>query len=337
MGGVFVSAHKSIIEELSNTLGGQSDIYGGIVAPTIIAWMTLYVTICGYKALAGKLHSPLPDVVWNLGVTGILLAFVTNASGWFSMVDSAISGISVGFANSDGDGIWGQLDSLWGKTQELAEKLSRVDDSMVPVSGSLAKILVWAGTALVVFPGGIINLTAEVTLKLLITTGPLFIACLAWGWFRSMFENWMKAIMSCLLTALFTSLSLNMILTIMNNVLPDVAANYTGTNIITTAMLTFGYGLLGMSVILLAVKLAHSLSGSTVTATALSMATSAAGGAIGGAKAVNNKLDKNKRESKQDAHRAAMLEVAKGPNSGGESVMSQMRKSSIDNMSRFNK
>ncbi|MDI3360318.1 type IV secretion system protein [Lelliottia sp. V89_10] len=344
MSGMFVGVHESVINGLTVALGGQSDIYGDMIAPTMIGWMSLYVVISGYKAMAGKLQTPLPDVLWNLGVSGILLAFVTNANSWFDLVQAAIEGVSSSISDND-TGIWGVLDTLWESTQRLADSLYDADDDMVPVSGAIAMILTWVGTGAVVFVGGIINLTTEVTLKLLLTTGPLFIACLAWGWFRSMFENWMKAVVSCLLTVLFSSLALQMILNLMDKALTKANSTVTSdaNDYMTTAVVYLGIGLLGSAVVMLSTKIATSLSGSSVSAAAagMGMAAGAAAGYLGGktlapvAREAGKGIAKGGGKIAGYAGNAAMSGAEKAFNR--YKMQQTLRKSSINNMARLNK
>lgn len=341
MSGMFIKAHDTITNGIAAVLGGQSDIYGDMIAPSIIAWMTLYISISGYKALAGKLQTPLSDVIWNLGVTGILLAFVTNANGWFATVSDAITGVSSGLAGEAGS-IWGLLDTLWDKTQVLAEVLYQSDEDFIRLSGWTAKILAWAGTGLVIFIGGIINLTTEITLRLLLTTGPLFVACLAWGWFRSIFENWMKAIISCLLIVLFSSLTLKVILTMMSDVLLEATSGIIaqGDNTLTTAVMIFGFGALGAAVVVLSTKLATSLSGSSVAAAAAGMGMAAG---VGATMLAVNTVGKPLSKAAKDAGGAVAGYAGNKAIGVAEKAYNRyqmqqsLRKSSIANMSRLNK
>lgn len=337
--GFFVVTHSSIMNGITKSLGGQSDIYGDIIAPTMIGWMSLYIVISGYKAMAGKLQTPLPDVLWNLGISGILLAFVTNANGWFDMVQTAIESVGSSFSGSD-TGIWGQLDQLWDKTQMLGDTLYMSDDSLVPLNGWTAKMLIWIGTCLVAFTGGLINLTTEATLKLLLVTGPLFLACLAWGWLRATFENWLKAILSCLITILLASLSLNIVLTLMQKTLDVANMNAAASNVITTAFMITGIGLLGSAILFLATKIATSLSGSAVAATASGMALAAAAGS---AILAGNTVGKPLATAAKDAGGALAGYAGNKAMSTAERALNRyqmqqtLRKSSINNMARLNK
>jgi type IV secretion system protein VirB6 len=334
MSGMFVGVERTIMDGVTTALGGQSEIYGNLIAPSLIAWATLYVCISGYRTLAGKLQTPLADVLWNLAIIGMIYAFVVNADGWFSLVESAIDGVRTGFSGNS-DGIWGQLDSLWESSQNLAERLSQLDDSYTQINGAMAKLLVWAGTGIVVFTAGVVNLAAEFTLKLLLTTGPLFIACLAWGWFRSMFENWMKAILSCLLTVLFSSLSLGVVLKMMNTALVKAAAGAPEASITTTAVMILGVGIMGAVVVVLSAKIATALSGSGVSATVAGMGLGAAAGAgYMGYRKLNSGSSENKKSSENKT--SSTQENASG-NLNRTDKQRAMQKAAVDKMKSLNR
>ncbi|MFN2807562.1 type IV secretion system protein, partial [Escherichia coli] len=82
---------------------------------------TLYILWRGYQTLAGKLSTPMEDVIWDLMRMAIILSFVANVSGYLDGVIDAINGLKEGF--SGGDNIWQMLDTLWDKAKVLGKTL----------------------------------------------------------------------------------------------------------------------------------------------------------------------------------------------------------------------
>ena len=80
-GGIFVGMDKSITDGFNIVLHGLTDLYGGAIAPLLVSGMSIYIIWMGYQTLAGKIQTPIVEVIWNLARASIILAFVTNAEG----------------------------------------------------------------------------------------------------------------------------------------------------------------------------------------------------------------------------------------------------------------
>lgn len=78
-----------------------------------------------------------------------------------------------------------------------------------------------------------VNLGAEIMLKLMEITGPIFIFCLLYGFLQPMFNNWLKVIFTAILTLLFSSLSLNMMITYLSHILAVAESGAEANNMVT--------------------------------------------------------------------------------------------------------
>ena len=79
--GLFVRFNSEIMDAIQAAGQSTSSVYVQAVAVLISGAITLYVLWMGYQTLAGKIQTPIQDVVWNLAKIGIILAFIENTSG----------------------------------------------------------------------------------------------------------------------------------------------------------------------------------------------------------------------------------------------------------------
>ena len=82
--GVFSGMDAAVMNGLNSVLQGQMSLYSTLMAGLVTGSATLYILWRGYQTLAGKLHTPVEDVAWDLARMGIILAFVTNADGYLN-------------------------------------------------------------------------------------------------------------------------------------------------------------------------------------------------------------------------------------------------------------
>ncbi|MBS0847039.1 type IV secretion system protein [Citrobacter sp. JGM124] len=261
--GIFSGMEATVMQGLNSVIQGQMSLYSAMMAGLVAGSATLYIFWRGYQTLAGKLHTPVEDVAWDLARMGIILAFVTNADGYLDASVAAINGLKSGLSGSEN--VWVLLDTLWGKAQRLGETLFNLDDSTyVPLNGGLAELLVWGGTIVVLVIATIVNMGAEIMLLLMTTTAPLFIFCLIYGFLHPMFNNWLQVIFSALLTLMFSALSLRIAIEYLSRVLDKARGGADINNIVTLAaqccLAAIGAGF----VIWLAAKIAGSLAGASV-------------------------------------------------------------------------
>ncbi|WP_337049933.1 type IV secretion system protein [Serratia fonticola] len=261
--GIFTGLDAAIMNGLNNELQGQMSLYSSMMSGLIVGSATLYILWRGYQTLAGKLHTPVEEVAWDLARMGIILAFVTNTDGYLDATVAAINGLKDGFSGSEN--VWVLLDTLWSKAQALGEKLFTLDDATyVKLNGGIAELLVWGGTIVALVIATIVNLGAEIMLLLMTTTAPIFIFCLLYGLLRPMFNNWLQVIFTAILTLLFSALSLRVAIEYLGNLLDKANTLADKSNIVTLAAQACLAGIGAGFVVWLSAKIAGSLAGASV-------------------------------------------------------------------------
>jgi type IV secretion system protein VirB6 len=157
----------------------------------------------GYMILAGKSDEPVKDLLWRLSLYGIILMFASNASGWFTLVTDAINDI----------GTWAQGDvSLYKQLDDMMVDIIKMggmmedQDGTFEFTGFFAQILVNMSFVIFSIPAIVIIITAEFVLKILIMIGPIMILVLIFDSLKTIFDNWLKMILSSVLTLLFVGI-----------------------------------------------------------------------------------------------------------------------------------
>jgi len=232
--GVFSGMDAAVMNGLNSVLQGQMSLYSTLMAGLVTGSATLYILWRGYQTLAGKLHTPVEDVAWDLARMGIILAFVTNADGYLDASVAAINGLKDGFSGSEN--VWVLLDTLWSKAQTIV--------------------------ALII--ATIVNMGAEIMLLLMTTTAPIFIFCLIYGFLRPMFNNWLQVIFTAILTLMFSALSLRIAIEYLSNILDKASVGANANNIVTLAAQCCLAGIGSGFVVWLSAKIAGSLAGASV-------------------------------------------------------------------------
>ncbi|MCG8154952.1 type IV secretion system protein [Brenneria goodwinii] len=264
-GGMFVGMNNTITDGLHAVLRGQTSVYGDMISVIAVSSFTLFVTYRGYQTLAGKLQTPLEDVIWDVGRMLLIMTFVLNLGGWLDLTISAINGLKDGVSGDEN--VWVLLDTVWIKAQTIGQKLYQQDDAAyVKLNGGLAELLVWGGAIVTLLFGSAVNLLAELTIVLMTTTAPLFIFCLLYGFLIPMFNNWLKIIFTVILTILFSALSIRIVINYLNGIL-DKAVNFAdNANIITLGVQCCVAGIISGIIIFFSAKIASALGGIAVQA-----------------------------------------------------------------------
>lgn len=112
-GGVFIGVEKHLIGGVTDATKGLMMSYSAMMLGLAATSATLYIMWRGYQSLAGKLSTPMEDVMWDIIRMAIILSCVANVSGYLDGVIDAINGLKDGFSGNDN--IWQLLDSLWDK------------------------------------------------------------------------------------------------------------------------------------------------------------------------------------------------------------------------------
>lgn len=276
--GLFVGLDNAMMNGFTAILVGQTALYSTMVAGLAGGSVTLYILWRGYQTLAGKLQTPVEDVVWDLARMAIILTFALNSDSYLDATIAAINGLKDGLSGSES--VWVLLDTAWEKAQAIGTRLWVLDNSTFSILGPIAEYTVWAGVGFMLVVSALVNLTAELTLMLMTTTAPIFIFCLMFGWLRPMFNNWVQTIFSVLLTVLFSSLALRVAMNYLNSILEQARVQADTANIVTLAVQCCISAICCGFVVLLSAKLAGALAGSAVQGTIQGMATGAAMGSL---------------------------------------------------------
>ena len=228
----FQAAHDVIVKVLDQSLTGQLDNFSSIAYQLGKYGISIYILWYAYTVIVGKQKSHVQDFIWNLFRFWLILVFVRNMGGWLDSANQAIDGLKETFAGGDP---WKWVDELWEKVQQVAAYLMSKDTSTyVKTDGAIAAILTYAGGILALLLTSIVYLAAEVTLKMLTITAPLFIVCLSFGFLRQMFNSWLQLIFSSCLIFLFCGLAIRAGMTFLNGILTISIANADELNLIST-------------------------------------------------------------------------------------------------------
>ncbi|MBN3183640.1 type IV secretion system protein [Pectobacterium brasiliense] len=339
-GGMFVGMNNTITDGLHAVLRGQTSVYGDMVSIIAVSSFTLFVTYRGYQTLAGKLQTPVEDVIWDVGRMLLIMTFVLNLDGWLDLAISAIKGLTDGVSGDDN--VWVLLDTVWAKAQTIGQKLYQQDDSTyVKLNGGIAQLLVWGGAIVTLLFGSAVNLLAGIIIVLMTTTAPLFIFCLLYGFLIPMFNNWLKIIFTVILTIMFSALSIRIVINYLNGLL-DKAVNFADSaNIITLGVQCCVAGVISGVIIWFSAKIANTLGGVAVQAALQGAAMS---GLRGLAKPSSDAAKPIMKAGAAGARLAAKagINAASATGSliaaGTSKTLSawQKRAASIDSMKRFN-
>lgn len=339
-GGMFVGMNNTITDGLHAVLRGQTSVYGDMVSVIAVSSFTLFVTYRGYQTLAGKLQTPVEDVIWDVGRMLLIMTFVLNLHGWLDLAISAINGLTDGVSGDDN--VWVLLDTVWAKAQTIGQKLYQQDDSTyVKLNGGIAQLLVWGGTIVTLLFGSAVNLLAGIIIVLMTTTAPLFIFCLLYGFLIPMFNNWLKIIFTVILTIMFSALSIRIVINYLNGLL-DKAVNFADSaNIITLGVQCCVAGVISGIIIWFSAKIANALGGVAVQV-------ALQGAAMGGLRGLTKPSSDAAKPAMKAGAAGARLAAKAGVNAatatgsliaaGTNKALSawQKRAASIDSMKRFN-
>lgn len=280
--GTFEFIEKQLIGGITQTTSGLMMEHSAMVMGLATTSVTLYILWRGYQTLAGKLSTPMEDVMWDLMRMAIILSFVANVSGYLDSVIDAINGLKEGF--SGGDNIWQMLDTLWDKAKVLGKTLHDMDNSTyIKDEGMTAQFYVWLGVFVLMLVTAFVSMIAEVMILLLSITAPIFIFCLIYGFLRPMFNNWLQNIFAAILTVLFSALSLRMVINFMTKILTQSLAGAANANIVELGAQVCLAGICAAILVYLSARLAGVLAGASATVSMQGLAAVGIGAAAFGA------------------------------------------------------
>ncbi|CAI1544480.1 TrbL/VirB6 plasmid conjugal transfer protein [Serratia fonticola] len=278
MDGFFVKYNNDIMDTIRRFGDLYQSEYANGVMTLATASVTIYLLWQGYRVLAGKTQTPLPDIAWDITRFAIILAFVTNAGGYLTMATGALQGLKDGFSGSTT--VWQTLDNLWASTQKLADSIYALDTSTyVPAEGWLGMVLVWLGSIALMIISALVYTSADITMSLLAITAPIFIFCLMWGFLRTMFNNWLQLMFSSILTVLFATLVIKIAMSYLSEILSQVSEQAFKGNIVTMGAMGCVAGILAALLVYKAAAIAQQLAGVGVEGAVQGIAMMGLGGA----------------------------------------------------------
>lgn len=263
--GFFVKYNSTVMDSVDKISSSYQTQFANDIMSLATVSVTLYVLWKGYQILASKTQTPLQDLVWDLSKFAIIIMFITNADGYLTAATDALQGMKDGF--SGGVSVWQTLDNLWKSTQNLGAEIYSLDKSTyVKDQGVVGQFLIWTGSLILMAVSVVVFFTADVTMKLLIITAPIFIFCLMFGFIRSMFNNWLQSLFSSILTVLFASLVIRIAMDFQGMILSHAirAAQTGNVNLVSTGAMGFMAGFLGALLVLIAKGFAVQLAGAGV-------------------------------------------------------------------------
>ncbi|HDL8430695.1 TPA: type IV secretion system protein [Yersinia enterocolitica] len=227
-GNFFQATHDVIFTAFEKSTSGMFDNYINIAYTLGKYGISIYVLWYAFTVLVKKQQNPVQDFIWNLFRFWLILIFVRNIGGWLDSANQAIDGLKDTFAGGDP---WLWMDQLWGKIIAVGKKVWHLDTDTIPIVGVTAALLTYAGGILAMIVSAIVFFSAEITLRVLSITAPLFILCLSFGFLRQMFNNWLQAIFSSLLVFLFAALALRAGMWQLNGTLSITLSSATAPNL----------------------------------------------------------------------------------------------------------
>ncbi|HHY2307348.1 TPA: type IV secretion system protein [Escherichia coli] len=282
MAGIFSSVEKNIIGGITDATNGLMMSYSSMMMGLAATSATIYIMWRGYQTLAGKLSTPMEDVMWDIMRMAIILSFVANINGYLDGVIDAVNGIKEGFSSSTS--IWQLLDTLWNSARVLGKTLHDLDNSeFIKEEGTIAELFVWGGVFVLMIITAFVSMIAEIMILLLGITAPIFIFCLMYGFLRPMFNNWLQNIFAAILTIIFSALALRIVIGFLTSRMSEAVTQASKANIVELGAQVCLAGVCAAILVYMSAKLAGALAGASATATMQGAAALGIGAAAYGA------------------------------------------------------
>lgn len=202
----------------------------GVVGPTAVIGVTLYIAIQGALVIAGYVSNPFWDVVKTYAKIVFIGAIALSASNYLTWVVGSVDGIQTGLAgalNTLGgpppDSIYQSLDNALGKAFDMVGKCFKHADESGWMEFGTALGWMFSGASIAAggigftLLGGAIIIMAKVALTALFAIGPLFIACLMWPATARFFDSWFSQVMNYVFTIVFASLFVSFALAVFDH------------------------------------------------------------------------------------------------------------------------
>lgn len=189
--GVFTYIDNSISTVLTEAIKITQTNIANSILTLIGVSITLYITFFGYLVLAGKIQSPLKEIIWKLVSFGVILAFIQNTGGVLTLAGQAVE--ELGSIGSDGSVGVGFLDDQFERMALLGSKMA---DQAEWGTGWFVNGLILFAYVLMAVPIFSVLIITKFTLFFLLGIAPFFIFCLMWGWLKDSFAQYATALVS---------------------------------------------------------------------------------------------------------------------------------------------
>ncbi|MFA5428456.1 MAG: type IV secretion system protein [Sulfurimonas sp.] len=180
------------------------------LAVLITVWITIIIMIKGYMTLAGKSQDPIRELVWDIAIKVMIMVFVLNIGGYLTLVTDAMDALH-SWAGG-GISLYSKLDDLLAKTKDLTEIVINKDSDMIPLTGIVAALLIYAGFLIASLQSLIVIVITQFVLKLVVMLAPFMFFALIFGWLKNMFTQWLSIFFANLLTVLIVTLLFNAVI-----------------------------------------------------------------------------------------------------------------------------
>lgn len=274
-----LSSLSNILEtKLHAILNAYVKIFADNMVFLIQAGVPILILYYGYSILSGRgSNATVSEMMWNMARIGMIFAFMQNAGNLRDLTIDFIQELKNGFIGTQN--IWGLLDEVLVRTQKLSEIIKDLDASTFKVEGCVASCLVWIGVGITITIAAIVFIATEVGLTLLITSTPIFIGCLAYGFLKENFNGWLRSILSCIITLIFATLIVRLGIDIMFQSVETISTDTAQYSILTIGALNMIIGAITSSLLLVSKNMAGNIAGVAASAAIQGGMTAVAAGA----------------------------------------------------------
>lgn len=262
--GIFTTFETFLTGEFHHLLATYLAVFSSKIIFLIRLGAPILVLYYGYSIMTPRgSNATMPEMLFNFARIGLVLAFVQNSGGLLDLSIGFIYELKTGFIGEQS--LFALLDEQFLTSQELAQRLRKLDTAMVPLEGVVSSLMVRLGSILVLASSTIVFIAAEAALALLTVTSPIFIGCLTYGFTRELFNGWLRSIFSCIITLIFATLVVKIGIDISNGIIRELATAPAQESLMTIGATILVTGIIVSSLVLVATKIAGNIAGVAAT------------------------------------------------------------------------
>lgn len=278
MTGLFTTIEQAVQSKLSALISTYLIVFAEKMIFLIQAGAPILILYYGYSIMSSRgSNATVSEMMWNLARIGMIFAFMQNTGNLLDLSIGFIQELKGGFVGADS--VFSLLDQQLLVTQGLTASIGKLDNSWVGGIGILSCTMVWLGTIILLSSAAIVFISAEVVLVLLLTTAPIFIGCLAYGFLKESFNGWLRAILSCIITFIFASLVVRISINLSVGLIADLVQNPEQYGLMTVGANVLITGIIISYLIFLASRMAGNIAGVAASSAIQGGMTAAAAGA----------------------------------------------------------